>query len=176
MWSICQLFTTATTLVKVRICSPGNVWLSWLSYYWWLEELPKRFSEDLTHEILSLFWDFFFVTFLKCIKVTHKCFRRGLKRGRLNRTSETLKIFFFQFCWRGYFAHVSITYAIVGHLACQPLPKITKLTAISLNLMIETCNKKPNPTKFGLIDNFDMLSAILDVSHYLKSQNWLPFL
>ena len=30
--------------------------------------------------------------------------------------------------------------------------------------------------KFGLIDNFDMLSAILDVSHYPKSQNWLPFL
>ena len=134
------------------------------------------FSEDLTHEILSLFWDIFFVTFLKCIKVTHKCFRRGLKRGRLNRTSETLKKIFFQFCWRGYFAHVSITYAIVSHLGCQPLLKITKMAAISLNLMIGTCNKNWTPTKFGLIDNFDMLSAILDVSHYLKSQNWLPFL
>ena len=36
--------------------------------------------------------------------------------------------------------------------------------------------KKPNPTKFGSTNNFDMLSAILDVSHYLKSQKWLPFL
>ena len=116
---------------------------------WWLEELPKRFSEDLTHEISSLFWDIFFVTFLKCIKVTHKCFRRGLKRGRLNQTSETLKIFFFQFCWRGYFAHVSITYAIVSHLGCQPLLKITKMAAISLNLMIGTCNKNWTPLSLG---------------------------
>ena len=114
--------------------------------YWWLEELPKRFSEDLKHEILSQFWDIFFVTFLKCIKVTHKCFRRGLKRGRLNRTSETRKL---QFCWRGYFAHVSITYAIVSHLGCQPLLKITKMAAISLNLMIGTCNKNWIPLSLG---------------------------
>ena len=143
---------------------------------WWLEELPKRFSEDLTHEILSLFWDIFFVTFLKCIKVTHKCFRRGLKRGRLNRTSETLKKIFFQFCWRGYFAHVSITYAIVSHLGCQPLPKITKMAAISLKLMIGTCNKNRTPLSLGQSTTLTCCQPSWMSAITQKSQKWLPFL
>ena len=31
---------------------------------------------------------------------------------------------------------------------------------------------KPNTTKFGSIFNFNMLLAILDGSHYQKSQKW----
>ena len=49
-------------------------------------------------------------------------------------------------------------------------PKSQKMDAISLKLMIGTCNKNQTPLSLGQSYNFDMLSAILDVSHYPKSQ------
>ena len=45
------------------------------------------------------------------------------------------------------------------------------MAAISLKVMIGNCNN--NTTKFGSIQYFDILSAILDVIHYPKSQKLL---
>ena len=45
--------------------------------------------------------------------------------------------------------YISITYGVVSHLGCQPLPKVIKMTAISLNLIIGTCNKTQTPLSLG---------------------------
>ena len=34
--------------------------------------------------------------------------------------------------------------------------------------------QRPDATKFGSVFNLNMMSAILDDSHYQKSQKWLP--
>ena len=44
---------------------------------------------------------------------------------------------------------------------------------ITHRVNIEPYNKKPNTTKLGSIFNLNMMSDILDGSHYQKSQKWL---
>ena len=61
-----------------------------------------------------------------------------------------------------------ISHHFVVHLIRQSLPKIT---IIVQSLKIETCKKQAPTTKFASIFNLNMLSTILDVNHYKKSQN-----
>ena len=53
---------------------------------------------------------------------------------------------------------------VFGHLGWEPFPKIATM---AVQLVI--CNKPNTILKFGWIFNLNMLSTILDISHYQKS-------
>ena len=66
-----QLCVSVCLFIGVEIlrnlCPPVQI-------YWWLVELPKRFT-TATHKSVSLFWWTFFGTFWECRKVTPRCFK-----------------------------------------------------------------------------------------------------
>ena len=95
-------------------------------------ELPKAVFRRLYASNFEPVLKYFLSLFLKCKKVTPQCFE--MRCGRL----RTGKKKYFQFRWRGHFVHI-----------CQPLPKITKMAAISLKSIIGTCNKKQTPQSLG---------------------------
>ena len=61
---------------------------------------------------------------------------------------------------------------------CQPslietIIRIHKNDSYHLHSKLRDLQQKPNATKFGSIFNFNILSAILDGSHYKNLQKWL---
>ena len=60
-------------------------------------------------------------------------------------------------------------------LTCQPswiLAIISDHKNGNYNSESQHRDLQPNPTKFGLMFNLNIMSAILDFSHYQKSQKW----
>ena len=65
---------------------------------------------------------------------------------------------------------------IIGYLGWQPLPRITKIAAMTPPLNIESPSENWTPLSLDQFSTSNKLSAILDVSHYQKEQKWLPWL
>ena len=65
----------------------------------------------------------------------------------------------------------SSTFTNVSHLRWQPLPEITEME-ITTHRINTDLQQKPNITIFQSIFNYCIMLAILDVSHYQKSQKW----
>ena len=57
-----------------------------------------------------------------------------------------------------------ISYHVVSHVECQPLPEIAKMDVMALPLKIETCNENQTPLSVG------------ESSNWTYCQPWQPFL
>ena len=75
-WPRCPRFELDTEVplyITNCWCGLPHEGFSCITVYWWLKELPKRFT-SATHKCVSLFWWIFSGTFHWCRKVTmHKC-------------------------------------------------------------------------------------------------------
>ena len=125
-----------------------------------------------SHEFFTFFCGFFLAPFLSAEKGYHTQMLRtnfGTNTWRMDGVTGKTKNCVSdggELWWPSF-----TCYHLVGHLECQPSPEITKM-AIKPHRVNIDLQQKTNPIKLWSIFNFNIISSILNFSHYEKSQDW----